>query len=231
MPSTREDRKRRIEIGQCLWCSSKCRSDSRFCQSCIDKKKERGARYFAVGLCYCGRPRIENRHRCENCLASLATASKSRRKQNQNNGLCFCGNKSRQGRATCVDCAERSKKSARIRHEAGLCRCGRAPAMDGKKTCSICVKYKADLTREIRNQALRGYGGKCICCGEKDFNVLELDHVNGDGKSHRQELRNAFKIFQWAIENGFPERLQLLCANCHMAKTRTGDCSYRAQKA
>ena len=34
-------------------------------------------------------------------------------------------------------------------------------------------------------------------------------------------------MMKWATRNGYPDTLQLLCANCHAAKTITGDCSYR----
>jgi hypothetical protein len=62
------------------------------------------------------------------------------------------------------------------------------------------------------------------------LNVLELDHVNNDGNAHRRELGGSGeRIFKWAIKNGFPPTLQILCANCHKVKTRTGDCSYRRE--
>ena len=69
----------------------------------------------------------------------------------------------------------------------------------------------------------------CRNCGETDTNVLQLDHVNNDGVRHRQQrgVCSGAGMMKWATRNGYPDTLQLLCANCHAAKTITGDCSYR----
>lgn len=81
-----------------------------------------------------------------------------------------------------------------------------------------------------REKLIKGYGGRCANCHETEPNFLELDHVNNDGAAHRRELGGKQGVDRWAIKNGFPDRLQLLCANCHEAKTRTGDCTYRKNR-
>jgi hypothetical protein len=76
-----------------------------------------------------------------------------------------------------------------------------------------------------------GYGGRCACCGEDDPNVLELDHVCGGGNRHRKITGVGHLAYRWVVRNDFPQDLfQLLCGNCHNAKTRTGDCSYRRSR-
>ncbi|KKM06705.1 hypothetical protein LCGC14_1741310 [marine sediment metagenome] len=60
------------------------------------------------------------------------------------------------------------------------------------------------------------YGGKCITCGETDYDMLEMDHINDDGCGHRKEVGR--KIYRWIIRNNFPDNLQLLCANCNLKK-------------
>jgi len=73
--------------------------------------------------------------------------------------------------------------------------------------------------RERRNKTYDAMGGKCIKCGFSDYRALQIDHINGDGKSERPLLRrddyypNVLKSFL-AGEG----RYQLLCCNCNWIK-------------
>lgn len=81
--------------------------------------------------------------------------------------------------------------------------------------------------RDLRQRVITAYGGKCVCCGEARYVFLELDHVNGDGADHRRQLKGISpekttgmsKIYIDLIRKGFPSGCQVLCANCHRAKT------------
>jgi hypothetical protein len=53
---------------------------------------------------------------------------------------------------------------------------------------------------------------------------LALDHIRNDGKSHREEIKT--NMMDWAIRNGFPKTLQLLCHNCNNAKAFYGRCPH-----
>lgn len=44
-----------------------------------------------------------------------------------------------------------------------------------------------------------------------------MDHINGDGSIDRK-LGMADHIWNWIKNNNYPERLQILCFNCNMAK-------------
>jgi hypothetical protein len=88
---------------------------------------------------------------------------------------------------------------------------------------------------KARLDILAHYGGKCACCGESNSAFLEIDHVNNDGKEHRKKLipagggRVAGSLFFMRLRTlGYPDdyALQVLCANCHIAKTREGACVY-----
>ena len=63
------------------------------------------------------------------------------------------------------------------------------------------------------------YGGKCVKCHISDYDMLQMDHVNNDGATHRRERGNKSGIkYSWIIKNMFPKNLQPLCANCNLIK-------------
>jgi len=73
------------------------------------------------------------------------------------------------------------------------------------------------------------YGGKCVCCGESNYAFLSIDHIDNDGKQHRQEI--GFSIYPWLIKHNFPtnKRLQILCFNCNLAKQFFGECPHKKE--
>jgi hypothetical protein len=78
--------------------------------------------------------------------------------------------------------------------------------------------------RRARNRRLKviaHYGGKCVCCGESNWAFLEFDHINNDGAKHRKAIGQLKP--EWIIANGYPDYLQLLCANCNKAKGLYGN--------
>ena len=100
---------------------------------------------------------------------------------------------------------------------------------DGRQAvCKSCRSVERIAQRgRIQDKVFDGYGGACTCCGEDEKAFLVLDHVDNDGADHRRETtgsqgNGSAMIYRWAIKNGFPPRLQLLCANCNTAKMRGG---------
>ena len=86
---------------------------------------------------------------------------------------------------------------------------------------------KCNLTTQRYNDALRlevfkYYSSEipfCAICGEKDSLVLNLDHVDGGGEQHRQQIgKMGQSFYRWVKNNGFPVGYQVLCANCNMRK-------------
>src|SRR5712664_1557054 len=68
-------------------------------------------------------------------------------------------------------------------------------------------------------QALRAYGGSCVCCGETEPVFLSFDHIGGGGNEHRRQDYVARKnIGLWLLRHGCPRDFQILCFNCHKAK-------------
>lgn len=73
----------------------------------------------------------------------------------------------------------------------------------------------------LQDDVLVHYGTACSCCGATDD--LTIDHVNGDGGEHREELfgdsrRSGTQFYTWLKANGFPAGFQTLCRPCNTSK-------------
>ncbi len=83
------------------------------------------------------------------------------------------------------------------------------------------ARYR-DWHWKVRLLVIEAYGGKCKCCGETELLFLTIDHVNGDGKEHREQIGHQ-SIYSVVRREGFPkDRYQLLCFNCNIAKDHNG---------
>lgn len=75
-------------------------------------------------------------------------------------------------------------------------------------------------TSDLRIAVLDHYGRICTCCGSKDG--LTIDHVNGDGREHREELFGrqvaGAPFYLWLVRQGFPDGFQALCRRCNTSK-------------
>ena len=90
-------------------------------------------------------------------------------------------------------------------------------------------KYKQSIIRKLRtiklkNSVYKMLGGyQCIKCGIVDERVLEIDHIFSTGKLDKRRFGNINNIFLNYYKNHPIEavnNLQILCANCHLIKTR-----------
>ena len=88
---------------------------------------------------------------------------------------------------------------------------------------------RRDQNKELREKALNGYGHMCSCCGEKRFQFLAIDHVNGGGRKER-EIMSTTQIAKKVINEGFPAMYQVLCHNCNCAKGWYGICPHQLEK-
>lgn len=85
-------------------------------------------------------------------------------------------------------------------------------------------------------EVLTHYSGgtpACKCCGETIIEFLTIDHIAGDGAEHRRKLEKqlGYKpggngVWYWAKKNGFPDSLQVLCANCNFGKRCGPECPH-----
>ena len=87
-------------------------------------------------------------------------------------------------------------------------------------------EYLLAYRRETRAKVINHYSSGlnvCLCCGESHFEFLTIDHINGGGNKHRQEVKS---VYLWLVRNNFPVGFQVLCYNCNLAKGRYGYCPH-----
>lgn len=92
------------------------------------------------------------------------------------------------------------------------------------------------IAQRTKDAAFNSYGGyRCACCGIVDEVFLTLDHVNGGGNKHRNEISpdvkrwgggGGCKLYRWLKKNKYPRGFQVLCFNCNFAKWRLGKCPH-----
>ena len=84
---------------------------------------------------------------------------------------------------------------------------------------------RKNLHRALRKEAFKGYGGKCQCCGEDEFEFLAIDHVNGGGRKEREKL-STWQIARRIITKNFPPEYRVLCHNCNQSIGWYGYCPH-----
>lgn len=82
--------------------------------------------------------------------------------------------------------------------------------------------------QRLKEEAFRRYGACCACCGDSYEPYLEFDHIDGGGHAHRKSLSSngLTAVLQDMKKRGWPPILQVLCANCHRAKTSKKLCHH-----
>lgn len=85
----------------------------------------------------------------------------------------------------------------------------------------------------IKVRAIMAYGSNCSCCGEEDIRFLTIDHINGDGNTHRLDILGSksaagARFYYWLSRNDWPVGHQVLCFQCNGGKhTNKGICPHK----
>ena len=92
--------------------------------------------------------------------------------------------------------------------------------------CRMCEDMEDKERRERKKiHVLNHFGGRCVCCGTTTKEFLSMDHINGDGYIDRK-LGDGDHIWDRIKRDNYPNTFQVLCFNCHAAKTHYGYCPH-----
>lgn len=189
----------------------------------------------ARGICsWCDDPAI-NSGMCQKHIA-ISKRNKARLKEERlSANLCILCGKFKQinGHNKCNTCNDRqnnsSIKHANKRKKAGLCLWCNNSRFKNFHLCSACRDKRNEKTNkknyERKLRLIAAYGGKCDCCGESKTAFLSIDHINNDGKQHREAEVGAGgnPLYRWLEDRGFPkDNFRLLCFNCNTGRNVNG---------
>jgi len=91
---------------------------------------------------------------------------------------------------------------------------GRLQSKRGK----LLLPWGQNTAKEYRRIIYAHYGRHCAMCGATK-QKMDIDHVFEDGPEERSKLHHA-KMLRKIIEEGFPNRYQILCRSCNIEKSR-----------
>lgn len=89
------------------------------------------------------------------------------------------------------------------------------------------IEQNREERRRLRMEVFMHYGKGVLECALCKYNLdhraLQLDHIANDGADGRRTARGkrthaGTTYYRWLRKQGFPEGLQLLCANCNWIK-------------
>lgn len=95
---------------------------------------------------------------------------------------------------------------------------------DGRRKAQEWARAHPDRTKEyyktgidrLTTETIQAYGGKCVCCNEKEPKFLTIDHINNDGGSDPYQGVNLYRQLR---KTGFPkDRYRLMCFNCNCGR-------------
>lgn len=143
----------------------------------------------------------------------------------------------KEGKSLCKECdRNRNKewrklpdtKSISYCHVCNVQLCSETWGTGAKKNkVRICKACQANehhkWVRRLKLEIIAAYGGKCVLCGETQFEFLSIDHKLDNGNTHRASLgktrRAGTPVYRELKKQGFPkESYQLLCMSCQFRK-------------
>lgn len=219
----------RIENNLCLQCGRPRIENSKMCQLCKDKLKQKYKKLKNDNICVnCRKPNNNGFTKCNECKEKNNKAGKERRKFCKENSLCIsCGKQSK--KSHCDECLKKNRDKANNWKENCRCRSCGIPVEKKGRRCKRCRNLNKQSMDRLKLEVLDAYGGReCVCCGETIVEFLTIDHINGDGGKHRKEVNGSMYI--WLRKNNYPEGFQVLCMNCNFGKRLSGICPHKYDK-
>lgn len=112
--------------------------------------------------------------------------------------------------------------------------CESRPAEIGVR-CLLCRekqnKRRRELHKEIRDEVLIHYGGKCSCpvCPETNFEFLTIHHLTKEAKV-RDKGKTGGNLYPHLKKLGYPTDVCVMCFNCNCGRERHhGICPHELQ--
>lgn len=84
---------------------------------------------------------------------------------------------------------------------------------------------------EFKKKVYDHYGMVCVCCGITEEAFLTIDHINKNGKEHREQVGNGAAFYKWIVDFGYPTDLRILCMNCNYGERRRPQCPHKLDKS
>lgn len=101
-----------------------------------------------------------------------------------------------------------------------------------KKHKERITKRNRERYRRMKAEILDFYGGECECCGERRWEFLAIDHVNGDGAQERRKMSPTCvfkKLHRHALKGERLDGYRILCHNCNMSYAFYGYCPHQTE--
>ena len=87
-------------------------------------------------------------------------------------------------------------------------------------------KWEIAYRKNFQKKVIEHYGGKCACCGDTTTEFLSIDHINGGGRKHKEEVGGSTRLYRWLIANSYPDGFRVLCMNCNWSLGMKGYCPH-----
>lgn len=104
--------------------------------------------------------------------------------------------------------------------------------------CRSCTLEKnKQYYKDVKQEMIDAYGGKCVCCGENRPEFLTIDHISDNGRMERDKyLKYGSSFYHLLRKRGFPSvwtdsdgtvyEYALSCYNCNCARGTYGYCPH-----
>lgn len=216
----------RIAKGLCGSCGAEDPGGKQ-CGECKEKSRVRAEakrEKNREGGCFgCGNP-TDGGTRCEACKEKAKISRQKSTAKRKANGICVaCSEPAKPGTTLCqrhID--ERSAvSSARYKKhkELGICRfCDSDTETPNESMCAYHKEKYKDYRVQTKLAVLDAYGGPvCVGCGNEEFDILEIDHIDGGGCQQRRELgiTGGYQFYLWLKQQNYPEGYRVLCPTCN----------------
>lgn len=98
-----------------------------------------------------------------------------------------------------------------------------------KNRIAVLAK-KREQDRKSKQAIIDAFGGKCVCCGEDQFEFLTVDHIKGDGHAHRKRIGRGRRLYNDILKTGCCKNsYRLLCFNCNISRGFYGYCPHHPE--